>query len=61
MAPFHALNCLSHHHFTHGRAFCSASAQPADKKPFTFEDMMRFKRISGRLVPPDGKWVLFSW
>jgi dipeptidyl aminopeptidase/acylaminoacyl peptidase len=30
------------------------------KRPFTFEDMMALKRISGPEVSPDGKWVLFS-
>lgn len=34
--------------------------QAADKRPFTFEDMMALKRISGPQVSPDGKWVLFS-
>ena len=43
-----------------GGPFVQLSAQPADKKPFTFEDMMRLKRISGPVVSPDGKWVLFS-
>ena len=30
------------------------------KRPFTFEDMMSLKRISGPQISPDGKWVLFS-
>src|SRR5579862_8712302 len=43
-----------------GGAFVQLSAQPAAKKPFTFEDMMLLKRIGGPTVSPDGKWVLFS-
>ncbi len=43
-----------------GGAFVQLSAQPAPKKPFTFEDMMLLKRIGGPTVSPDGKWVLFS-
>jgi dipeptidyl aminopeptidase/acylaminoacyl peptidase len=30
------------------------------KHPFTFEDMMRLKRIGEPTVSPDGKWVAFS-
>jgi dipeptidyl aminopeptidase/acylaminoacyl peptidase len=43
-----------------GAAFVQLSAQPAAKKPFTFEDMMSLKRIGGPSVSPNGKWVLFS-
>ena len=43
-----------------GGVFVQLSAQPAAKKPFTFEDMMSLKRIGGPVVSPDGKWVLFS-
>src|SRR5215472_3270281 len=38
----------------------SASGQSAGQRPFTFEDMMSLKRISGPQISPDGKWVLFS-
>src|SRR2546422_260824 len=42
--------------------FLSAPAhtQTPTKRPFTFDDMMALKRISGPQVSPDGKWVLFS-
>jgi dipeptidyl aminopeptidase/acylaminoacyl peptidase len=43
-----------------GGVFVQLFAQPAAKKPFTFEDMMALKRISGPMVSPDGKWVLFA-
>ena len=41
-------------------SFVQLSAQPAAKKPFTFEDMMSLKRIGGPVISPDGKWVLFA-
>jgi len=30
------------------------------KHPFTFEDMMKLKRVGEPMVSPDGKWVIFS-
>src|SRR5205823_1744959 len=30
------------------------------KHPFTFEDMMKLKRVGAPQVSPDSKWVLFS-
>src|SRR4030081_23864 len=30
------------------------------KPPFTFEDMMKLKRVGEPVPSPDGKWVLFS-
>jgi len=30
------------------------------KHPFTFEDMMKLKRVREPEVSPDGKWVIFS-
>ncbi|HEY6303778.1 MAG TPA: S9 family peptidase [Terriglobales bacterium] len=30
------------------------------KHPFTFEDMMKLKRVGAPVPSPDGKWVLFS-
>jgi dipeptidyl aminopeptidase/acylaminoacyl peptidase len=32
----------------------------AQKRPFTFEDMMALKRVGEPIVSPDGKWVAFS-
>lgn len=43
-----------------GGVFVQLSAQPAAKKPFTFEDMMSLKRIGSPVISPDGKWVLFG-
>src|SRR5947207_11708929 len=39
---------------------CFAQLSAQSKRPFTFEDMMALKRISGPQVSPDGQWVLFS-
>jgi len=30
------------------------------RRPFTFEDMMKLKRVGDPQVSPDGKWVIFS-
>src|SRR6266403_3090469 len=30
------------------------------KHPFTFEDMMKLKRVGEPEVSPDGKWIIFS-
>src|SRR5437879_12056163 len=38
----------------------AADAQTAAKRPFTFEDMMKLKRVNEPVPSPDGKWVLFS-
>ncbi|HEY7000524.1 MAG TPA: S9 family peptidase [Candidatus Udaeobacter sp.] len=37
----------------------SAFAQTA-KHPFTFEDMMKLKRVGAPVPSPDGKWVVFD-
>src|SRR5436190_8900987 len=39
-----------------------ASSLPcvAQKHPFTFEDMMKLKRVEEPVPSPDGKWVLFA-
>ncbi|MHB8218362.1 MAG: dipeptidyl-peptidase 5 [Candidatus Sulfotelmatobacter sp.] len=36
------------------------SAVAQAKHPFTFEDMMKLKRVGEPEVSPDGKWVIFS-
>ena len=38
----------------------SLPASPQAKHPFTFEDMMKLKRVGEPVPSPDGKWVLFS-
>jgi dipeptidyl aminopeptidase/acylaminoacyl peptidase len=32
----------------------------AQKRPFTFEDMMKLKRVGAPVPSPDGKWVVFD-
>ena len=34
-------------------------AMAQSKRPFTFEDMMKLKRVGGPSLSPDGKWILF--
>src|SRR6266513_1811512 len=38
----------------------SPSASASAKRPFTFEDMMKLKRLDEPVPSPDGKWVVFS-
>src|SRR6516165_5756954 len=39
----------------------SALAQtPSQKRPFTFEDMMKLKRVGAPVASLDGKWVVFD-
>jgi dipeptidyl aminopeptidase/acylaminoacyl peptidase len=33
---------------------------PSQKHPFTFEDMMKLKRVGAPVPSPDGKWVMFD-
>ncbi len=40
--------------------FCVSSVFAQSKRPFTFEDMMKLKRVGEPEVSPDGKWVIFS-
>jgi dipeptidyl aminopeptidase/acylaminoacyl peptidase len=41
--------------------FLSAAALAQNAKhPFTFEDMMKLKRVGGPQPSPDGKWVVFD-
>jgi dipeptidyl aminopeptidase/acylaminoacyl peptidase len=37
-----------------------ALAQSPQKHPFTFEDMMKLKRVGAPVPSPDGKWVVFD-
>jgi dipeptidyl aminopeptidase/acylaminoacyl peptidase len=39
---------------------CAFPAVAQAKHPFTFEDMMKLKRVGEPEVSPDGKWVIFS-
>src|SRR5258707_3386910 len=39
--------------------FCIPAFSQA-KHPFTFEDMMKLKRVGEPVPSPDGKWVIFS-
>jgi len=39
--------------------FCPAQSAPA-KRPMTFEDMMKMKRLGETAVSPDGKWLAYS-
>lgn len=39
---------------------CSLFASAQTKRPFTFEDMMKLKRIGDFTVSPDSKWVTFT-
>src|SRR5690242_10538692 len=41
-------------------AFCSVLLAEGVKHPFTFEDMMKLKRVEEPVPSPDGKWVVFS-
>jgi dipeptidyl aminopeptidase/acylaminoacyl peptidase len=36
------------------------SPQTSSKRPFTFEDMAKLKRLDEPGPSPDGKWVVFS-
>jgi dipeptidyl aminopeptidase/acylaminoacyl peptidase len=37
-----------------------SAALAGAKHPFTFEDMMKLKRVGGPVPSPDGKWVVFD-
>jgi dipeptidyl aminopeptidase/acylaminoacyl peptidase len=39
---------------------CAFPAAAQAKHPFTFDDMMKLKRVGEPVVSPDGKWVIFS-
>ncbi len=40
--------------------FVGAAGLSAQKRPFTFEDMMALKRVGEPAPSPDGKWVAFT-
>ncbi len=42
------------------RAQTPSPATNGDRRPFTFEDMMKLKRVGEPAPSPDGKWVVFS-
>src|ERR1700686_4199782 len=37
-----------------------APATAGSKRPFTFEDMMKLKRVGAPVPSPNGKWVVFD-
>ena len=37
-----------------------APATTDARRPFTFEDMMKFKRVGAPVPSPDGKWIVFD-
>jgi dipeptidyl aminopeptidase/acylaminoacyl peptidase len=40
-------------------SFCPAQTAPA-KRPMTFDDLMKMKRLGDTAVSPDGKWLAYS-
>lgn len=40
--------------------FAAATAFAQDKRPMTFDDVMALKNVSGALISPDGKTVVYS-
>jgi dipeptidyl aminopeptidase/acylaminoacyl peptidase len=38
----------------------SPAPNAAGKRPFTFEDMMKMKRVGAPVPSPDGKWIVFD-
>ncbi len=40
--------------------FAACTVMHAQKRPFTFEDMMKLKRVGDPVISPDGKWVMYS-
>ena len=43
-----------------GSALAQPTPSPSAKHPFTFEDMMKLKRVGAPVASPDGKWVVFD-
>ena len=40
--------------------FCPAQTTSQPRRPMTFEDMMKMKRLGETAVSPDGKWLAYS-
>jgi hypothetical protein len=40
--------------------FAQSPTPTSQKHPFTFEDMMKLKRVGAPVPSPDGKWVVFD-
>ncbi len=40
-------------------SFCPAQTAP-DKRPMTFEDLMKMKRLGDTAISPDGKWLAYG-
>ena len=40
--------------------FAQTPSSAPQKHPFTFEDMMKLKRVGAPVPSPDGKWVVFD-
>ena len=38
----------------------NSTAQTPAKRPMTFEDMMKMRRLGDIAVSPDGRWVMYS-
>jgi len=43
-----------------GSMFAQSPSTSSAKHPFTFEDMMKLKRVGAPVPSPDGKWVVFD-
>jgi dipeptidyl aminopeptidase/acylaminoacyl peptidase len=41
-------------------AFAQSPTPTSQKHPFTFDDMMKLKRVGAPVPSPDGKWVVFD-
>src|SRR5216110_3528249 len=41
-------------------AALAQTPSPTTKRPFTFEDIMKLKRVGAPVPSPDGKWVVFD-
>jgi dipeptidyl aminopeptidase/acylaminoacyl peptidase len=46
--------------FGFATSILAQTPSPSAKHPFTFEDMMKLKRVGAPVPSPDGKWVVFD-